>query len=73
MNFIVMYIVACADSVGDDQAHTIKERILRVILWPLTLTVWFSTHNIRLHRLLTILWTVLILGWFLSLLADRLP
>lgn len=68
----ILYIVACADDCGDN-CHTTNQRIARAIFWPLTVTSWFRTQNIRLHRLLNILWTVLIAGWFISLLADRIP
>lgn len=76
MKFIVMYammlfIIACADDTGDE-SHTIIQRVLRALFWPLTLTSFFRSQNIRLHRLLNILWCVLIAGWFLSLMADRL-
>lgn len=72
INLVIMYIVACADDVGD-ATHRAHQRVLRVVLWPLTVTSWFRTQNIRLHRMLNILWTVLIAGWFVSLLIDRLP
>lgn len=70
MNAVMVYVVACAD--GVDGKHSFWDRIGRALLWPVTVTSWFVTQNIRLHRLLNILWTILIAGWFLSLLADRL-
>ena len=69
----MIYVVGCADDVTDHgDNYTIKQRVQRAIFWPLTLTNWFRTQNIRLHRTLNILWTLLICGWFLSLLMDRL-
>lgn len=71
MYVLMLYVVACADSV-DDLCHSTKNRVLRGLFWPITLTNWFITGNMRLHRLLNILWCMLISGWLLSLLADRL-
>lgn len=69
----MIYVVSCADDVTDHgDGHTIMQRIQRSIFWPVTLTNWFRTQNIRLHRTLNILWTLLIAGWFLSLMSDRL-
>lgn len=67
----MVYTVACADDVGD-KSHKPYQRVIRAIIWPLTITSWFRSQNVRLHRLLNILWTVLIAGWFLSLMVDRL-
>lgn len=73
MYLVMVYIVACADNIKDPgDTHPVLHRIVRAVTWPVTLTSWFSTQNIRLHRLLNILWTILIGGWFLSLMADRL-
>ena len=67
----MLYIVACADDL-DDKAHSKAQRLYRAAVWPLTITSWFRTQNVRLHRLLNILWAILIMGWLLSLMADRL-
>ena len=72
MHLVMVYIVACADYV-DDPPLSVNQRILRAFLWPITLTGWFTTHSIKLHRTLTILWIFLIAGWLLSLVADRVP
>lgn len=73
MYTIFSYIIACADDVNDSgNDHSKKQRILRIIFWPLTVTSFFRSQNIRLHRLLNILWCVLIAGWLLSLMADKL-
>lgn len=74
MYLSIIYIIFCADDIGEPlDSHTGFQRIGRAIAWPVTLTSWFRSQSIRLHRLLTILWCILILGWLLSLLADRLP
>jgi hypothetical protein len=73
MNFVIMYVIFCADDVNEhDDWHTIGHRVLRAIVWPVTVTQWFRRQNIRVHRLLTILWILLVAGWFFSLMADRL-
>lgn len=72
MYFAMAYIVACADDAGDDE-HSLEHRIVRAAFWPITVTNWFRHQGIRLNRMLTILWIVLISGWFLSLIADRVP
>ena len=69
----VIYIVTCADADGEHEDNRFwEQRFVRALLWPITVTQWFVTQNSRLHRFLNILWCVLILGWFLSLMADRL-
>jgi hypothetical protein len=69
----IIYVVACADDVKEPgDSHPWLHRIVRAVVWPLTITSWFRSQNIRLHRLLNILWAILIGGWFLSLMADKL-
>lgn len=69
----MVYVVACADDVKEPgDSHPKLNRIIRAAGWPLTLTSWFRTQNIRIHRTLNILWTLLIGSWFLSLIWDRL-
>lgn len=73
MYFAMFYIVFCADNVKDyGDTHSLPHRIIRGLVWPLTITSWFNSQSIRLHRMLNILWCVLIMGWFLSLMADRI-
>lgn len=68
----MIYVIACADNVKEPgNTHPRLKRLIRAILWPATLTSWFQTQNIRLHRVLNILWTLLIGGWLLSLMADK--
>jgi hypothetical protein len=69
----MMYITSCADAVSDyGDKYTWGQRAINAVLWPLTLTSWFCSQNIKLHRLLNILWCVLIAGWLIALMADRL-
>lgn len=73
LNLAIVYVVACADNTNKhNDSHTIKQRIIRSIFWPVTVTSWFYSQNVRLSRLLNILWTLLIGGWLLSLIADKL-
>lgn len=73
MYFVICYTVACADDIADyGDNHTIFQRVLRALFWPLTCTSWFRSQNGRLHRLLNIGWVLLVFGWLLSLMADRL-
>jgi len=66
------FIVACADSVGDD-THTVWERVVRAVFWPPTLWVWFTHRDLpRLARFGAIVWLLLTAGWLLSLESDRL-
>lgn len=66
------FIVACSDSVGDDQ-HTVRERVLRAVFWPVTLWVFFTHREMpKLARFGSIVWLLLTAGWLLSLESDRL-
>ena len=66
------FIVACSDAVGDDE-HTGRERVVRAVLWPATLWVWFTHRNLpKLARFGAIVWLLLTTGWLLSLESDRL-
>ena len=66
------FIVACADSVGDD-THTVWERVVRAVFWPPTLWVWFTHRDLpRLARFGAIVWLLLTAGWLLSLESDRI-
>jgi len=69
---VAAFIVACADAVGDDQ-RTVRERLLRAVLWPFTLWVWFTRREMpKLARFGAIVWLLLTAGWLLSLESDRL-
>lgn len=72
INLTIMYMVSRADSSGQDQGHTIIQKIFRAVLWPITVDSWFRTGNERLHRLLTLSWLFITVGWLMSLMADRL-
>src|SRR3954453_8544319 len=68
---VAAFIVACADAVGDDH-HTVRERVVRAVLWPATLWVWFTHRNLpKLARFGAIVWLMLTAGWLLSLESDR--
>jgi len=68
------FIVACADSVAEDTPRSVRERVLRAVLWPATLWVWFTRRNLpKLARFGAIVWLLLTAGWLLSLESDRLP
>jgi hypothetical protein len=65
------FIVACADAVGDDH-HTVRERVVRAVLWPATLWVWFTRREMpKLARFGAIVWLFLTVGWLISLESDR--
>src|SRR5436305_14706391 len=69
---VAAFIVACSDAVGDDE-HTVRERVVRAVLWPATLWVWFTHRNLpKLARFGAIVWLLLTSGWLLSLESDRL-
>src|SRR3954469_14892185 len=70
---VAAFIVACSDAVGDDD-HTVRERVVRAVFWPVTLWVWFTHRNLpKLARFGAIVWLFLTGGWLLSLEYDRLP
>jgi hypothetical protein len=69
---IAAFIVACSDAVGDEQ-HTVRERVLRAVFWPVTLWMWFTHRNLpKLARFGAIVWLFLTAGWLLSLESDRI-
>jgi hypothetical protein len=72
------FIVFCADSIadqaGDESLRPMRQRILRSILWPITLGTWFTHRNLRkLARFGAIVWLAVTSGWLLSLEQDRMP
>src|SRR5437763_1917606 len=65
-------IVFCADSVGDERRRPV-ERIARAVLWPVTLTRWFTHRNlVKLGRFGAVVWFLVTTGWLLSLEYDRI-
>jgi hypothetical protein len=60
------FVVFCADSVGDEQPRPVGERVVRALLWMVTLTRWFT------HRNLVKLGRFGATGWLLTLIHDRL-
>src|SRR5947209_11016925 len=68
------FVVGCADSVADETPRSPAQRVLRALLWPATVWVWFTHRSIsKLARFGAIVWLMLTAGWLLSLEADRLP
>jgi hypothetical protein len=66
------FVVFCADSVGEDDRPP-AERLLRAVLWMVTLTRWFTHRNVtKLGRFGAVVWFLLTMGWLLSLEYDRL-
>ena len=66
------FVVFCADSVGEER-RPLPERILRAVLWPVTLTRWLTHRNtLKLGRFGAAVWFLLTTGWLLSLAYDRI-
>lgn len=66
------FVVFCADSVGDEQRPPV-ERLARAVLWPVTLTQWFTHRNtLKLGRFGAVVWFLVTTGWLLTLEYDRL-
>ncbi len=66
------FVVFCADSVGDDDRPP-GERLIRALLWMVTLTTWFTHRNVvKLGRFGAVVWFLVTTGWLLTLQYDRL-
>lgn len=66
------FVVFCADSVGDE-GRPLTERIVRGLLWMVTLTRWFTHRNVaKLGRFGAVVWFLVTTGWLLTLQYDRL-
>lgn len=71
---LMAFVVYCADGVGEEEGRDPVERVLRALVWPVTVWVWFTHRTIpKLTRLGAIVWLMLTAGWLLSLQSDRLP
>ncbi len=69
----VAFIVFCADSVGEDPRRPAVQRVARALLWPITLTRWFTHRNLaKLARFGAVVWLMVTTGWLLSLEHDRI-
>lgn len=67
------FIVFCADSVGDERPRPLGERLLRAVLWMVTLTRWFTHRNVtKLGRFGAVVWFLVTTGWLLTLIQDRM-
>ena len=66
------FIVFCADSVGEEERPPI-ERLVRAVLWMVTLTTWFTHRNVvKLGRFGAVVWFLVTVGWLLTLQYDRM-
>lgn len=65
------FVVFCADSVGEEERRPV-ERIVRAVLWMVTLTRWFTHRNVaKLGRFGAVVWFLVTSGWLLTLEYDR--
>ncbi|MHB8467772.1 MAG: hypothetical protein ACYDD7_23395, partial [Acidimicrobiales bacterium] len=66
-------IVFCADSVANESSRSMRDRVLRSVLWPMTLGTWFTHRTLpKLARFGGIVWLAVTTGWLLSLEHDRI-
>lgn len=71
---LLAFVVYCADGVGEEEHRDPATRVVRALVWPATVWVWFTHRSIpKLTRFGAIVWLMLTAGWLLSLQADRLP
>ena len=67
------FVVLCADAVGEERRRP-AERLVRAVLWMVTLTRWFTHRNVvKLSRFGAIVWFLVTTGWLLTLQLDRVP
>jgi hypothetical protein len=66
------FVVWCADAVGDERRPA-PERLVRAVLWMVTLPRWFTHRNVvKLGRFGAVVWFLVTTGWLLTLQRDRL-
>jgi hypothetical protein len=66
------FVVFCADSVGEEE-RPLRERLVRAVLWMVTLTRWFTHRNVaKLGRFGAVVWFLVTTGWLLTLEYDRM-
>lgn len=66
------FIVLCADSLPDGPPRRPFERVVRAVLWPVTLGRWFTHRNFpKLGRFAAIVWLLTTVGWLITLEYDR--
>jgi hypothetical protein len=66
------FVVFCADSVGEEERPA-RERLVRAVLWMVTLTRWFTHRNVaKLGRFGAVVWFLVTTGWLLTLEYDRM-
>lgn len=65
------FVVFCADAAGDEERPR-KERLVRAVLWMVTLTRWLTHRNVsKLGRFAAVVWFLVTTGWLLTLEYDR--
>lgn len=70
VELLLAFIIFCADSI--DRTHSLPNRLLRAILWPSTLYLWFTHWTVpKLLRASAIVWFITITGWLAALESDR--
>jgi hypothetical protein len=70
---LLAFIVACADGVGEERPRPPLQRVVRALLWPATIWVWFTHRSMpKLARFGAIVWLLLTGGWLLALQYDQL-
>ena len=58
------FIVLCADSLPDGPPRRPFERLVRAVLWPVTLGRWFTHRNFpKLGRFAAVVWLLTTIGW----------
>jgi len=69
---VLAFIVFCADSIDDEERPPL-ERLVRALLWMVTLTRWFTHRNAaKLGRFGAVVWFLVTSGWLLTLEYDRM-
>ncbi len=70
----VAFVVFSADSVAEPHPRPPLERAIRSMLWPVTLSRWFTHRSMaKLARFGAIVWLLVTGGWLLSWEYDRFP
>jgi len=65
------FVVFCADSVDREPRRPV-DRLVRAVLWMVTLTRWFTHRNVaKLGRFGAVVWFLVTCGWLLTLVYDR--
>jgi len=69
------FVVHCADQAGEDEdrpPRPVLDQVVRSLVWPVTLTRWFTRRNlVKIARFAAIVWLLVTGGWLLALIHDR--